>query len=198
MTHKASRQAGRIVALFSSALLGAALLPSPLPAQNGNRLPPDRPAGSRNDAPLDAPAILGNGQDPISVDVLRHPIPEKARRMFRKAVNSLNSGDQEAARAQLLEMLAKYPDSAVYAHSVLGVIYVRTSRFNDAVTSFEQAASLLPHDATTHYNFGLSLACASEFDRAEQEVHKALELDPQNPSAQVLWSVLQHRKQPAN
>ena len=198
MTHKASRQACRIVTLLTGALVGAAWLPLLLPAQDANRLPPERPAASRNDVSREPPATPGDGQYPISVDVLRHPISEKARRMFRKALDSLNSGDQETARGQLLEMLAKYPASAVYAHSVLGVIYVRTSRFHDAVTSFEQAASLLPHDATTHYNFGLSLACASEFDRAEQEVHKALELDPKNPSAQVLLSVLQHRKQLAN
>jgi Flp pilus assembly protein TadD len=191
-------------------ILGA-LIATLVPAQAGNNFSPDHPGipnnsspvgpssvGADNDAPLGTQAMPSDGQDAVSVDVLRHPITEKAHRMLHKALEKLNSGNDEAAREQLLEMLAKYPDSAAYVHSILGVIYVRTSRFTEAVSSFEQAVSWLPHDAMTHYNFGLSLACAREYDRAEQEVRRALELDPKNTSAQTLLGILLHRKQPTS
>jgi tetratricopeptide (TPR) repeat protein len=98
----------------------------------------------------------------------------------------------------LKETLEKYPESALYVQSLLGVEYVKTERFQDAVGSFEQAVSLLPHDAMTHYNFGLSLACAGDYTRAEQETRRALELDPKIEDAHMLMSVLEQRKTTGN
>jgi Tfp pilus assembly protein PilF len=188
MIRTASQQACRTAALMVGALLAATLLSATLLTAQ---------TGADHDAPLGASVAPSNGPDAISVDVLRHPIPEKARRMLQRALDAMNSGNDETARQWLLETLAKYPDSAVYVQSFLGVIYVRTFRFTDAVNSFEQAAALLPHDSMTHYNFGLSLACAGDYERSEREVRRALELDPKNISAQTLLSVLQHRNQPA-
>lgn len=141
----------------------------------------------------DTEEILPAGPNVVSIDLLRHPINERARRLLRKAVDAMNAGDLGTARGELVEMLAKYPDSAVYAQSVLGVVYVRTNRFEDAANAFEVAASLLPHDAMTHYNFALSLACSGKYLRSEQEVRRALELDPKNASAQTLLEILLRR-----
>src|SRR5579862_3150914 len=91
----------------------------------------------------------------ISVDFLRHPVGAKVRRLILKAMAKMEAGDHEAAIGQLRETLTKYPDSAPYVHSLLGVEYVKTDRYQAATSSLEQAAVLLPHDATTHYNFGL-------------------------------------------
>ena len=106
----------------------------------------------------------------------------------------MESGDHEMAIGQLLETLAKYPDSAPYVHNLLGVEYVKTDRFQAAVSSFEQAVMLLPHDAMTHYNFGLSLVCAGDYDRAEQEVRRALALDPKNAKMQARLDALRHKR----
>jgi Flp pilus assembly protein TadD len=55
---------------------------------------------------------------------------------------------------------------------------------------------LLPHDPMTHYNFGLALVCAGDYDRATQEVQRALELDPKNPRMQErLNALLEHQAQ---
>lgn len=203
MIHIASPQTFRLAALILGALLGATRIAAQSAPDNPGLIHKPTSATGLGSAGVDSGPALGAraapsvGQDAISVDVLRHPIPEKARRMLRRALETFNSGDYEAAREQLLETLAKYPDSAAYVHSVLGVIYVKTSRFTDAVNSFEQAVSLLPHDAMTHYNFGLSLACAGDFDRAEQEARRALELDAKNASAQTLLSLLLGHKQSA-
>ena len=134
----------------------------------------------------------------ISVDFLRHPVSGKVRRQILSAMAKMESGDHEAAIGQLWETLAKYPDSAPYVHSLLGVEYVRTDRYQAATNSLEQAALLLPHDATTHYNLGLALICAGDYDRATQEVQRAVELDPTNPRMQVRLKALLQRQRPGN
>lgn len=91
----------------------------------------------------------------VSVDLLRHPVSSKVRRLIVSALDKMESGDHEAAIEQLQEMLAKYPDSAPYVHDLLGVAYVKTDRCESAVASFEQAVSALSHDPVTHYYLGL-------------------------------------------
>lgn len=127
----------------------------------------------------------GNGTAVVSVDLLRHPITAKVRKELLSALDKMDSGDHQAAITQLQEVLAKYPDSAPYVYNLLGVEYVKTDRFEAAVSSFEQAVSLLPHDAMTHYNFGLALICAGDYDRAAREVQRALALDPGNATMQA-------------
>ena len=134
----------------------------------------------------------------ISVDLLRHPVSAKVRQLLLKAIDTIESGDHEAAIGQLRQMLTKYPDSAPYVHDLLGVEYVKTDRCETAVTSFEQAASLLSHDPITRYYLGLALLCAGDVDRATQEMQKAVKLDPQNPRMQARLSALLERKRSGN
>ena len=214
MSHSNCSWEYRIPVLILSALLGASIAkaqsaqaqsaqgPSaqgPSESSLHSRLLDTRGAAETDNAPqLGVHSPQGDVHNAVSIDVLRHPISDKARRMLRQAMEALNSGDAEGARGQLLEMLAKEPKSAAYAHSVLGVIYARTSRFADAVNSFEQASYLLPHDAMNHYNLGVALARTRNYDRAEQEARRALDLDPSSESAQTLLTVLLHRRQARN
>jgi Flp pilus assembly protein TadD len=132
----------------------------------------------------------------VSADFLRHPISEKVRRMLQTALGTINAGNHEAAIEQLLETLEKYPESAAYVHSLLGVEYLRVDRFTDAVDSLEQAVLLLPHDPINRYNLGLSLVCAGDYQRGEREVRRALELDPKNATMQAFLSFLLQHKHP--
>ena len=127
----------------------------------------------------------------VSADLLRHPINEKARRMLRSALETINSGDHETAIQQLRDVLRRYPESAAYVHSLLGIEYFRTNRFSAAVESFVQAVALLPHDAVNRYNLGLSLLCNGDVERGEQELRRAVELDPNNPTVRALWEALE-------
>jgi Flp pilus assembly protein TadD len=140
-------------------------------------------------------AAQSSGPAVVSVDLLRHPISPKVRQLLLRAMDKMESGDHETAIEQLQETLTRYPDSAPYVHNLLGVEYVKTDQFNAAVSAFEQAVLLLPHDAMTHYNFGLALVCAGDYDRAMHEVQRALELDPGNPKMQArLQALLEHKR----
>jgi tetratricopeptide (TPR) repeat protein len=131
-----------------------------------------------------------NGPAVVPVDILRHPVKAKVRRQLLNAMEKMEAGDHERAIEQLLEILAKYPDSAAYVHNLLGVEYVKTDRLQAAISSFEQAVLLLPHVAMAHYSFGLALICSGNYDRATQEVQRALELDPKNTQIQMRLTAL--------
>ena len=158
-------------------VLCAAFHGSEAAAQSGvEAYPPG--AKSRN-----APAV-------VSVDILRHPISRKVRRLLLRAMGKMNAGDQEGAISILLGTLAKYPDSAVYTEALLGVAYVKTDRYEEGVVALEKAVALLPHDAMTHYNLGLALICTGDYRRAAAEVKRALELDPKNAKMQARLDAL--------
>jgi Flp pilus assembly protein TadD len=89
--------------------------------------------------------------------VLRHPLSSKARRLLDKAMHLADVGDHAAAIEGLQEALAIYPSDAPYAHNLLGLEYIETSRFTNAKNSFEEAVRLMPHESVNHSNFGLSL-----------------------------------------
>jgi len=135
-------------------------------------------------------SLLAPGPATVSADVLRHPLSSKARRLFEKAMHHAELGDHAAAIQGLQEALAKYPSDAPYARNLLGVEYIETRQFSDAVTCFEEAARLMPHESATHFNYGLSLTIVGEWDSAEQEVRKALQLDHSNPKAKLILETL--------
>jgi Flp pilus assembly protein TadD len=117
----------------------------------------------------------------VSADLLRHPISPKTLSRLKRAVDWMRSGKHQEAIQQLEDTLAKDPSSAAYVHSLLGYEYMKMDRFTAAVTCFEQAVSLLPHDAINRTNFGVSLAAIGDYKRAEEQVRRAQELEPKNP-----------------
>jgi tetratricopeptide (TPR) repeat protein len=106
----------------------------------------------------------------------------------------MEAGEHADAIRILEETLAKYPDSAAWTQSLLGVEYVRMDRYDDAVTSFDQAVQLLPHDAVNRYNLGLALVLAVHYDRAEEELRTALKLNHSNANAKKLLDALIDRR----
>jgi tetratricopeptide (TPR) repeat protein len=165
-------------------------------AQTPVGLPLDVRLGQRAGSPavvdvpdLGPPANTGPA-GVISADLLRHPLPAKARQMLQQAQRAADAGDHANA-VQLLEgVLAKYPDSSAWIQSLLGVEYMKTDQFAAAVTSFEHAVLLLPHSAVDRSNLGVSLAAVGQYDRAGRELRRALELDGDNVKARQLLEVL--------
>jgi tetratricopeptide (TPR) repeat protein len=90
----------------------------------------------------------------------------------------------------LRKTLAKYPDSGAYVYSLIGVEYLKTSRIPEAVDALEQAVQLLPHDASNHANLGLAWYAEAQYDRAELELKRALDLDPHYKMATQVLGML--------
>jgi tetratricopeptide (TPR) repeat protein len=130
----------------------------------------------------------------ISKDVLMHPLSAKARRRLVKALHLAKLGEHPAAIKELRKTLLKEPSSAPYAQNFLGVEYVQNQQFAEARNSFEEAVRLMPHESVNHSNLGVSLAVAGDWNSADQEARRALELDPNNASAKSLLDLAMSRK----
>ena len=122
--------------------------------------------------------------------MLRHPISSSTRRMLHRAVDWMRSGDHQKAIQQLEATLAKDPASAAYVHSLLGYEYMVTDQVTAAITCFEQAVLLLPHDPANHHNFAISLLLAGNYERAAEEARRAHDLAPDNPEIDRLLDAL--------
>ena len=158
--------------LISATPICLAALALPMPAQSPSDMPLEvrlwRTVGTPRvvDAREVPPPAQAPAEASVSADLLRHPLSRKARQMLQKAQRAAEAGDHAGAIRQFEETLAKYPDSGAWTYSWLGVEYIKTDQFDAAVTSFEQAVLLLPHDAVSRSNFGLSLATTGQYDRA--------------------------------
>jgi tetratricopeptide (TPR) repeat protein len=110
--------------------------------------------------------------------------------MLQKAQHAADAGDHARAIGLLETALAKYPESAAWTQSMLGVEYLKTDQFAAAVTALEQAVLLLPRDTADRSNLGLALASTGQYDRAERELRRALELGSNLKTRQLLDVVL--------
>jgi Tfp pilus assembly protein PilF len=126
----------------------------------------------------------------VSADVLHYPLSGKALHMLQRATESSEAGDHADAIQQLQKTLVKYPGAAPYVYSLLGAEYLKTGQIPDAIHALEQAVTFLPHDASNHANLGLALACKGQYARAEPELKRALDLDPNNTVASRLLTTL--------
>lgn len=137
------------------------------------------------------PAPVKQGQPrTISAELLRYPLSHKALHMLQNALQMSDEGDHAGAVKQLRKTLAKYPDSGAYVYSLIGVEYLKTSRIPEAVDALEQAVQLLPHDASNHANLGLAWYAEAQYDRAELELKRALDLDPHYKMATQVLGML--------
>jgi Flp pilus assembly protein TadD len=167
--------------LLRSALLSACMLALPVAGQSQDASSPPRPASLER----------GVTSLTVSADMLRHPISSRTRHMLYRAVNWMRSGNHQKAIQQLQATLAKDPSSAAYVHSLLGYEFMRTDQITAAISCFEQAVLLLPHDPANHHNFAVSLVVAGDYERAAAEARRAHDLAPDNPEINRLLDALQ-------
>jgi tetratricopeptide (TPR) repeat protein len=168
------------------------MLGTPLAAQVHTTITLDASSLKKVDSPQDtASRAKTSPARMVSADLLRQPLPAKARQMLLKAQGASDAGDHTEALRLYTTALAKYPASAAWTQSLLGVEYLKTDRFEAAVASFDEAVMLLPHDAVNRSNLGLSLVLAGQYARAARELKQALELDPGNVQAKQLLDALQ-------
>ncbi len=126
----------------------------------------------------------------VSADLLRYPLSGKALHMLQNAMQKSEAGHHADAIQQLQKTLVKCPGAAAYVYSLLGGEYLKTGQIPEAIDALERAVTFLPHDASNHANLGLALACKGQYSRAEPELKRALDLDPNNTVASRLLTRL--------
>jgi tetratricopeptide (TPR) repeat protein len=126
----------------------------------------------------------------VSVETLRCPVSASAVRMFKQALQKSDDGDHAGAAKRLERIIAKYPGMGAYVYGLLGDEYLKTHQMPEALDALEQAVKLSPQDAADHANLGLALLSNGQYDLAEAELHRALDLDPRSVMASRLLDMV--------
>jgi hypothetical protein len=126
----------------------------------------------------------------ISVERLRHPIPEKAVRMMADANRLWKEGRVEKAAAKLRPAALRYPDFWEI-HVNLGVIEMKLDHFDLAADEFLKARQLQPRSAVAAIDAAFALMRLHRLDEAERAAKDAVSLDPQNHVARLLLARVQ-------
>lgn len=92
-------------------------------------------------------------------------------------VNLFNGGQLTAALGEGLALRRRYPGFAPLAN-MLGVIYVRLGRMDEALGAYEQALALNPDYPEVHNNIGNAMARMERVDEAIKHYRHALTLNP--------------------
>jgi tetratricopeptide (TPR) repeat protein len=89
----------------------------------------------------------------------------------------LAGGDYEGAIAPLLDAARLFPSDAEVQND-LGVAYMASQRFPEAITWLRRAIVSLPRIGNTHYNLGLALQHVGDDEAAIAEHRRAVALSP--------------------
>jgi tetratricopeptide (TPR) repeat protein len=120
-------------------------------------------------------AAFAMGQD-------RNPQNQDLTRQFQAAVAEYDAGRLPEAAAHL-EALLPYAERTFEVHELLGLVYAGESQDAKAVKQLDIAVRLKPDSAAARTNLAASLVHAGKPELAQEQLRKALDLDPTNYDA---------------
>jgi predicted O-linked N-acetylglucosamine transferase (SPINDLY family) len=100
--------------------------------------------------------------------------------LFNAAVDDLNEGNFAQAEQAFRHILGRWPSYAE-AMDLLGVVYAKTGRLQDAAAIMANAVELKPDAAGFHNNLGNVLSSLGRRAEAVQAYERALALRPDDP-----------------
>ena len=93
-------------------------------------------------------------------------------------------GRLDVAEKLALDITQEFPAHQV-GWKVLGVIFQKTDRLNEALMPMQKSVEVAPQDVEAHNNLGVTLHELRRFDEAEASYRKAIALKPEYPKALV-------------
>jgi choline-sulfatase len=117
------------------------------------------------------PAQLLDPKDAISIE-----------EDLRQAKESLDKGDVRGGTEALNSVLKRNPDN-VYALSMLGLVYLNTGNYEQALICFRKEVRLRPQVETARSNLGTVYKRMGKIDMAQQEYNAELAINPRNAVA---------------
>lgn len=110
--------------------------------------------------------------------------PEALSAWIGKAEVKQTAKHTEEAIADMRAAAEKFPD-ALEVHTSMGDMLRRESRFAEASVAYDKAIALIgkiePHHWGLFYQRGITFERSKQWDRAEADFRKALELEPDQP-----------------
>lgn len=115
---------------------------------------------------------------------------DQLAQVFEQAVASLSAGDYAAAEAGFRKVLAAQPNH-VGALGNLGVVYSRSSRFDQAIDVYQRALRIAPADRGLLLNLGLAYTRQDAHGEALPIFERLAKAAPGNRQANLLLSTSQ-------
>ena len=106
-------------------------------------------------------------------------------KLLEKGFASQQQGDLEAAEKDYLKVL-KHDKQNEFALNLLGVVCVRTERYQEAVRYLSRAVRVNAKDPATHNNLGLADKGLTDFQKARKAFEQSLHLYARQPVALII------------
>jgi predicted Zn-dependent protease len=144
--------------------------------------------------------LLQNGYQSAAQDERRlrnsEEFPNRIHRLLLdNAMLDLDLGRFKIARAAIERHLQHQPDSA-RGHFLMGELYRRSGRTDEAVKAYRQAVSLDPDFPEVHRELGLLYRAGSRPEEARTELKKYLAINPQAIDGPIIRGFIQESQAP--
>ena len=95
--------------------------------------------------------------------------------------HQLHQAGNTTSAEPLYRQVLHLDDSHVIANNLLGLLCLKSKRFDEAVNYIEKALTEMPDDAQAHANLGLALIGLNRPEEAAEHFQDSLKLAPNNP-----------------
>lgn len=116
-------------------------------------------------------------------------VPEAARSLYLKALDSIEAGDSVKGIAQLKGALDVFPEFPM-ALNELGVQYLRGGQPDHAAEVLSKAVKLAPDDFQPRLNFGVALLNLRRLSDAEEQLRHAVSKETNAPTAHMYLGIV--------
>ena len=115
-------------------------------------------------------------------------VPDEARRLYEKGLESAGAGDTLKAIDNLRAAVSLYPRFPL-ALNELGVQYLRVGQTSKAVAALTSATTLSPDAFAPKLNLGIALLETNRFSDAEKQLREAIRLNQSIPTAHMYLGI---------
>jgi Tfp pilus assembly protein PilF len=122
------------------------------------------------------------------VNALLAAVPETARELYRKAMDSIQAGDNAKAVERLKAAVANYPEFPL-ALNELGVQYLKLGEIDKACDALRSAVKFAPEDFLPRLNYGIALLNQKKFPESEEQLRIALSKNNLAPTAHMYLGI---------
>ena len=116
-------------------------------------------------------------------------LPDNARELYRKAVDSIQSGNSTKAIEELKAAIASYPQFPL-ALNELGVQYLKLGQLDKAADALKEAVRLVPEDFLPRLNYGIVLLNQRKFPEAEEQLRVATSKNSNAATAHMYFGIV--------
>jgi Tfp pilus assembly protein PilF len=126
---------------------------------------------------------------PSVVNAALAALPDNARDLYRKAVDSIQEGNTAKAVEELKAAIASYPQFPL-ALNELGVQYLKLGQLDKAAEALKEAVRLVPEDFLPRLNYGIVLLNQRKFPEAEEQLRVATSKNSNAATAHMYFGIV--------